>query len=164
MINTIDSFQGQEKDLIIISTVRSNDKKQIGFLIDERRINVALTRAKFSLIIIGNGDTLSSNEVWNQLLSIAEQKKLYFEVNASEDEDLLLVRLNKEGCFNEGKVTRKQYRAEELTCDPRKQEVKEMKVEDFRRVIKKHKEQVEKSKGRDYADDEKISNKAKVNE
>ncbi len=65
MINTIDSFQGQQKDLIIISTVRSNDRKQIGFLVDERRINVSLTRAKHAMIIIGNGDTLGSNEVWN---------------------------------------------------------------------------------------------------
>lgn len=59
-------------------------------------------------------------------------------------------------------MTRRQYRAEEMTCDPRKQEVKEMKVEDFRRVIKKHKEQVEKSKVRDQrGDDEKIKNKMK---
>lgn len=61
MINTIDSFQGQEKDLILISTVRSNDRKQIGFLMDERRINVSITRAKFGMVIIGNGDTLGSN-------------------------------------------------------------------------------------------------------
>jgi superfamily I DNA and/or RNA helicase len=61
MINTIDSFQGQEKDLILISTVRSNDRKQIGFLMDERRINVSITRAKFAMVIIGNGDTLGSN-------------------------------------------------------------------------------------------------------
>jgi superfamily I DNA and/or RNA helicase len=61
MINTIDSFQGQEKDLILISTVRSNDRKQIGFLMDERRINVSITRAKYAMVIIGNGDTLGSN-------------------------------------------------------------------------------------------------------
>ena len=61
MINTVDSFQGQEKDIIIVSTVRANDRKDIGFMKDERRINVALTRSRHLMIIVGNGDTLGSN-------------------------------------------------------------------------------------------------------
>lgn len=61
MINTVDSFQGQEKDIILVSTVRANDRKDIGFMKDERRINVAITRSKHLLIIIGNADTIGSN-------------------------------------------------------------------------------------------------------
>lgn len=61
MINTVDSFQGQERDIIIVSTVRANSRGQVGFLVDERRINVSLTRSKLVLIVVGHGDTLGSN-------------------------------------------------------------------------------------------------------
>ena len=61
MINTVDSFQGQERDIIIVSTVRANNKGSVGFLIDERRINVSLTRSKLVLTVVGHGDTLGSN-------------------------------------------------------------------------------------------------------
>lgn len=61
MINTVDSFQGQEKDIILVSTVRANDRKDIEFMKDERRINVAITLSKHLLIIIGNADTIGSN-------------------------------------------------------------------------------------------------------
>lgn len=61
MINTVDSFQGQEKDIIIVSTVRSNSKRDIGFMKDERRINVALTRSRHLMIVVGHGNTLGSN-------------------------------------------------------------------------------------------------------
>jgi regulator of nonsense transcripts 1 len=53
---------------------------------DERRINVSITRAKFGMVIIGNGDTLGSNEIWDGYLEFIEAKKLYFEVNTAEDE------------------------------------------------------------------------------
>ncbi|TAH23781.1 MAG: DUF2075 domain-containing protein, partial [Cytophagales bacterium] len=67
-INTIDGFQGQEKDIIYISLVRSNDKNEIGFLSDTRRMNVAMTRAKKKLVIIGDSATLSSHLFYNQFL------------------------------------------------------------------------------------------------
>jgi ATP-dependent RNA/DNA helicase IGHMBP2 len=75
-INSIDGFQGQEKDLIIISLTRSNDMGIIGFLADYRRLNVAMTRAKKKLIIIGDGATLSGNELYLNLIDHVEKEGL----------------------------------------------------------------------------------------
>lgn len=72
-VSTVDGFQGQERDIILISLVRSNEHGQIGFLSDLRRMNVAMTRARMKLIIFGNKQTLSHSEFYEKLIEhIAE--------------------------------------------------------------------------------------------
>ena len=66
-INTVDGFQGQERDIIVISLVRSNDEGQIGFLRDLRRMNVAITRARMKVIILGSRQTLARHAFYRQL-------------------------------------------------------------------------------------------------
>lgn len=73
-INTVDAFQGQERDIIYISLVRSNNNGDIGFLKDYRRMNVAMTRAKKKLIIIGDSATLSNDSFYNDFLEFVEKK------------------------------------------------------------------------------------------
>lgn len=70
-INTVDGFQGREKDIIILSTVRADPKAGVGFLNDIRRMNVALTRAKFACYVIGKENTLRSSKPWSALLDHA---------------------------------------------------------------------------------------------
>ena len=67
-INTVDGFQGQERDIILISMVRDNEQGNIGFLKDLRRMNVAITRARLKLIIVGNCDTLSQTPFYQELI------------------------------------------------------------------------------------------------
>ena len=71
-VNTVDGFQGQERDLILISLVRSNDEGQIGFLKDLRRMNVAMTRARMKLIILGNKDTMTKHPFYKKLWEYVE--------------------------------------------------------------------------------------------
>ena len=72
IVGTIDGYQGREKDVIIINTVRANASGQIGFLKDKRRMNVAMSRARELLIIIGDQKTLKRDKDWKQVLQSAE--------------------------------------------------------------------------------------------
>ncbi len=76
-INTVDAFQGQERDAIVISFVRSNDKGEVGFLGDIRRTNVAMTRARKKLIMIGDSSTLGSHPFYLELLNFVQQSGFY---------------------------------------------------------------------------------------
>jgi ATP-dependent RNA/DNA helicase IGHMBP2 len=76
-INTVDAFQGQERDVIAISFVRSNDKGEVGFLSDIRRTNVAMTRARKKLIMIGDSATLGSHPFYLELIEYVQQKEFY---------------------------------------------------------------------------------------
>ena len=66
-VNTVDGFQGQERDIILISLVRANDEGQIGFLRDLRRMNVAITRARMKLIILGDASTMTRHPFYKKL-------------------------------------------------------------------------------------------------
>ena len=79
-VKTVDGFQGREKEIIIISTVRSNPHGNIGFLKDLRRLNVAITRAKRKLIIIGNADTLITNPTYARLIEFVESENLLVKI------------------------------------------------------------------------------------
>lgn len=76
-INTIDSFQGQERDIVYISMVRSNPEGEIGFLADIRRMNVAMTRARKKLVIIGDSATLSVLPFYSDFITYAENLNAY---------------------------------------------------------------------------------------
>jgi ATP-dependent RNA/DNA helicase IGHMBP2 len=76
-VNTIDSFQGQERDAVFISLVRSNSDGRIGFLADRRRMNVAMTRARKKLVIIGDSATLSTDPFYADLIAYAQEHDGY---------------------------------------------------------------------------------------
>lgn len=94
--NTVDGFQGQEKDIIIMSCVRAmKDATGVGFLADTRRMNVAITRAKSSLWIVGNKSNLEQNQIWGQLIQGAAKKGMLTEFSRKMISDYN-VKLNEE--------------------------------------------------------------------
>ncbi|KAG5534407.1 hypothetical protein RHGRI_022507 [Rhododendron griersonianum] len=87
-VRSVDGFQGGEEDLIIISTVRCNGRGSVGFLSNRQRTNVALTRARHCLWILGNGATLmNSGSVWKKLVIDAQARSCFF--NANDDKNLV---------------------------------------------------------------------------
>lgn len=76
-INTVDAFQGQERDIMYITLTRSNTNGEIGFLADERRLNVALTRARHRLVVIGDSATLSHNDFFDKLILHFQEIEAY---------------------------------------------------------------------------------------
>jgi superfamily I DNA and/or RNA helicase len=77
IVDTVDGFQGQECDVIYISLVRSNDKNEIGFLKDTRRMNVAMTRARKKLVMIGDGATISAHPFYASFLDFVNETNAY---------------------------------------------------------------------------------------
>ena len=75
-VHTVDGYQGREKEVILFSCVRSNDEGNVGFLADSRRLNVALTRARRGLIVVGDPDTLRSDETWSAWLAHIRSRNL----------------------------------------------------------------------------------------
>ena len=85
-INTVDGFQGQERDIIVVSLVRSNDEGQIGFLRDLRRMNVAITRARMKLIILGDATTLTRHPFYRKLYQYIKALKTDIEELHNDEE------------------------------------------------------------------------------
>ncbi|KAJ0976868.1 hypothetical protein J5N97_012342 [Dioscorea zingiberensis] len=79
-INTVDGFQGREKDVAIFSCVRANEGKGIGFVSDFRRMNVGITRARSSVLVVGSASTLMQDGHWKNLVSSAKDRNCYFKV------------------------------------------------------------------------------------
>ena len=77
-INTVDAFQGQERDVIYLSLVRSNEEGKLGFLTDYRRMNVAMTRARKKLVVMGDSATLGKDAFYAKFLEYCEQHNAYF--------------------------------------------------------------------------------------
>ncbi|WP_297420967.1 IGHMBP2 family helicase [Thermococcus sp.] len=82
-VKTVDGYQGREKEVIVLSFVRSNEKGELGFLKDLRRLNVSLTRAKRKLILIGDSSTLSAHPTYKRLVEFVQEKETFLEM---EDE------------------------------------------------------------------------------
>lgn len=80
-INTVDGFQGREKDVAIFSCVRSNSGKGIGFVSDFRRMNVGITRARASVLVVGSASTLMQDKHWSNLVNCAKDRGRYFKVS-----------------------------------------------------------------------------------
>lgn len=95
-VRSVDGFQGSERDIIILSAVRANAQRVIGFLADPRRLNVAFTRARFALVVVCNAHTVAVDPNWASLLRSAKQRGLLrvLDASAAAGGDKLLVSLH----------------------------------------------------------------------
>ena len=84
-VNTVDGYQGREKEVVVLSFVRSNKKGELGFLTDLRRLNVALTRAKRKLIAIGDSETLAINDTYRRFIEFVKEKGRFVELSNYRD-------------------------------------------------------------------------------
>ena len=87
-IGTVDGFQGREKEVVVVDLVRSNDDGQVGFLADTRRMNVAITRARSLLLVIGDSATLQHHPYYRAFMDAAERTQAYVSAWADEAEVL----------------------------------------------------------------------------
>lgn len=83
-IKTVDGFQGREKDVILLSLVRSNNRGDIGFLDDLRRLNVSITRPRKKLVIIGDGNTISKDQTYSDMIDYISQRGKYLKISSIE--------------------------------------------------------------------------------
>ncbi|KAJ4802894.1 P-loop containing nucleoside triphosphate hydrolases superfamily protein [Rhynchospora pubera] len=96
-VNSIDGFQGQEEDVIILSTVRCNKRGTVGFLHDNQRTNVAITRARHCMWILGSSTTLlESGTIWSDIIFDARQRRCYFDAKDNEDLKKLILNVKNE--------------------------------------------------------------------
>jgi senataxin len=93
-LNTVDAFQGQEQDVVILSTVRAGAGGRIGFLSDARRLNVAMTRAKYGCYLVGRRRTLEKDPSWGALLRRAESVGAVVAVSGPEVRQLLAIHVD----------------------------------------------------------------------
>jgi len=84
-VNTVDAFQGRESDIVLFSSVRASGCKSIGFLSDVRRMNVALTRAKYFLFVVARCKTISMNPYWNDLVQHAKESNAVVRIPTRKD-------------------------------------------------------------------------------
>lgn len=87
-VHTVDGFQGQERDVILISLVRANEDGKIGFLNDLRRMNVAITRARMKLMILGDGSTLTRHAFYKELYNYISQRGKIITINTKQEHEL----------------------------------------------------------------------------
>ena len=83
-VGSVDSFQGQEADIVVFSATRSNQEGSLGFVRDARRLNVALTRAKRGLVVVGDAVTLSNSHHWSALIDSCRRRGCVVDLRATD--------------------------------------------------------------------------------